>query len=44
MLPMTHASTINPEIVRHIARADAMAEAPPAAGAPRAEVARLARE
>ena len=44
MLPMTHASTINPEIVRHIARADKLAELTLAAGAPRAVVASLARE
>ena len=44
MLPMTHASTINPQIVRHIARADKLAELTLAAGAPRAVVASLARE
>jgi pimeloyl-ACP methyl ester carboxylesterase len=32
MLPMTHAAVINPEIVRHIARADEMAEVSLAAG------------
>ncbi len=32
MLPMTHAAIINPEIVRHIARADEMAEVSLAAG------------
>jgi hypothetical protein len=43
MLAMTHAATINPEITRHIARADELAGVPLADGQPMAEVIRLAR-
>jgi len=35
MLPLTHAAAVNPEIIRHIARADALApRALPEAGQP----------
>ena len=43
MLPLTHASTINPEIARHINRSDDLAEVPLAADAA-AEVVSVARE
>lgn len=43
MLAMTHAAAINPEIVRHIARADEVAGVLLADGQPMAEVVRLAR-
>ena len=43
MLPLTHASTINREIIRHITRSDELAEVPLAADAA-AEVVSVARE
>ena len=43
MLAMTHAATINPEIARHIARAEELADVPLAAGQPAAEVVRFGR-
>jgi pimeloyl-ACP methyl ester carboxylesterase len=43
MLAMTHAAAINPEIIRHIARADELAGVPLAAGQLTTEVIRFAR-
>ncbi len=42
MLPLTHASTINPAIARHIARADELAGVPLALEAALAEAVSLA--
>jgi pimeloyl-ACP methyl ester carboxylesterase len=38
MLPLTHTAAVNPEIIRHIARADALAGRAPPAGQPVAKV------
>ena len=43
MLPLTHASSVNPAIVRHIARADELAAVPLAVEAALAEAVSLAR-
>ena len=43
MLPLTHASSVNPAIVRHIARADELAAVPLAVEAALAEAVTLAR-
>ncbi len=44
MLPLTHAAIVNPEIVKHIARADELAELTLAAGELPADVIAFARE
>ena len=44
MLPLTHASIVNPEIVKHIARADELADVTLAAGELPADVIAFARE
>ena len=43
MLPLTHASSVNPVIARHIARADELAGVPLAAAAALAEAVSLAQ-
>jgi pimeloyl-ACP methyl ester carboxylesterase len=43
MLPVTHASSLNAEIISHIARADELAALPPAAGEAVADVGALAK-